>query len=362
MKILNIIILTIILASISYAEEQNLDDGHFIDKWHKKTYNSFKEASEYVDKKLVETADKYADDNNETKNKKILEQYEKELKEKNNKKAKRKKHADKFFLSDKFIEETNEPFLRVTPEGRVNSKSNFDDKIRLKVRAHLPLSRSKKRFRLFIGNLDSENIKDTLNNDNGSSKPEIGVNYFSPDYYGIRSKYSIGIHGIYPFGRARYSTDFNPGNWDLEFVQTFEYYVDDGFEERTQGYFDTTFLNLSLFRLFVERGTKEKDTGMYYSTGAIMFWQPSYKTGLTLTQAFFGGTKYRYTKNNNIYPEVIEEHSGINKYYTSLKYRQNFFRKWLFYELEPALDFDIRNNFQTNYSLVLRLDIFYGEL
>jgi len=361
---LKIIIITILLTSISFAKDSVASDEHFIDKWHKKTYDTFKEASEFVDKKLVETADNYTTDNNETKNKAILKEYEEEQRAKIEEriKNKRTRHADKFFLSDKFIEETNEPFLRVTPEYRVNSKSTFDDKFRLKVRAHLPLSRSKKRFRLFVGNLDNDNISDTLDNDNGKNKPEIGVNYFSPEYYGIRSKYSIGIHGVYPFARARYSTDFNPGNWNLEFVQTFEYFADDGFEEKSQGFFDTAFLNLSLFRLFVERSTEEKSSGMSYSAGAIMFWQPSYKAGLTLTQAVFGNTKYGYYQDNDSLNNPLENMSGINKYYTSVKYRQNFFRKWLFYELEPAVDFDARNDFEANYSLMLRFDIFYGDL
>ena len=355
MNILKIIILSLSLLSASYAQDANTTNrNHYIDEWHKETTQRFKSVSEYIDAKLFDLAEYIDEDNNAT----IREAVQKENKK--SKIPKRKRHADEFFLSDKFISETDHPYMRVTPESIFNSKESND--YRLKISAHLPLSRSKKRFKLFIGNLSDDNYNDILSDDKKVTKPEVGINYFLPETYGINAKYSLGIHGLYPFARARFSTDFNPYNWDVEMVQTFQYSSDDDFEEKTQFYFDTSFYNLSLFRLQFERGTEDNNDGMSYSGAVIMFWQPSYKTGLTFAQLFMGRTDYVYTPNKNTVPAFTKEMDGIHDYKTTLTYRQNIYRKWLFYEIEPGVNFSAIHDFEPNYSLRLKLDIFYGGL
>ena len=100
---------------------------------------------------------------------------------------------------------------------------------------------------------------------------------------------------------------------------------------------------------------------MSYNAGVVMFWQPSDKDGLTITQAIAGSTKYRYTKTGDV-NTALREYSGINDYITTITYRQSFYRKWLFYELEPGVNFSIVDDYKPNYSLRLKIDIFYGKL
>ncbi|PHS56505.1 MAG: hypothetical protein COB17_08950 [Sulfurimonas sp.] len=353
MNALKIIIFNFFLLSVSYAQEmQTMNEGHYIDKWHKETTKTFKRASDYIDKTLFDVSNLVNNDSNKTianilKNKQV---------------AKKNKHADEFFLSTKYLSETNDSFLRITPQTIINTKSKFDNKIVVKIRANIPLNYTKRRYQLFIGNLNNTNLNEFTSDEKSDSKPELGVNYFSPRYYKMNQKYSIGVRGIAPFIRARYSREYFKGKWDTEYVQTFQYFLDDGFEEKTQAFFDTSFANLSLFRLFAERGTEEKSLGMFYSGGLIMFWQPSYKAGITLTQSLYGGTKYLYKKNDNISPSIIKKTASINNYQTTLTFRKSFFRKWLFYEIEPRVNFSIVNDYKANYSLRLSLDIFYGDI
>lgn len=336
-----ILIFIFCIFSISHAQENIIaEDELYIDFIYKATSTNVKSISEYIDITLIDIANYMSGEDNKT-----IATQDDTIK---SNEIKREKYADKFFLSNKYIGTTDEPFLRMTPEVIVNSISKFDDDIRLKINLHLPLSRSKKRFKLFIEN---------LNDDKDKSNPEIGVSYFSPLYYNIKSKYSLGIHEIDPFIRARYSTEFYFAYWDSELIQIFKYYVNDGFKEKTQIYFDTSFANLSLFRLFAERGTEDEISGMFYSSGVVMFWQPSYSRGLTLNNKVFGATKYRYTKTTK-----IQETSGVHNYLSSLKYRQNIFRKWLFYEIETGVNFSIVNDYEPNYSLRLSLDIFYADI
>ena len=352
MMALKIIIIQLLLLSISYAQEMKIQEEHIVDAFHKDTSKRLRSVSDYIDDTLFDLANYLDEDNNTT--------IQGPVKTKDKKLAKRKKHADEFFLSDKFLTETDHPYLRITPESVFNSKESNDYK--LKFNAHLPLSRSRKRFKIFIGNLSDDNYNDIFSNNKNTTKPEVGVNYFQPETYGINSKYSVGFNGVYPFARARFSTQYHPYNWDIELVQTFKYSSDDHFQEQTQVFLDTSFYNLSLFRLQFERSTQEEESGMTYNSSILMFWQPSYKAGLTLNQTFFGQTKYRYAPNKNSTPTFYKETDGINDYKTTLSYRQNFYRKWLFYVVEPSVNFSAIHDYEPNYGLRLSIDMFFGGI
>ena len=127
-----------------------------------------------------------------------------------------------------------------------------------------------------------------ISDDEEKQAPEIGLNYFVPETYNIKSKYSLGVRGIYPFVRARYSSEFQPGAWIIEPIQIFKYSVKDDFEEETQVYFDTKITDLSLFRIYLGRGTKSRIPGMRYDASCSIYWTPKKTPGSAFLRVLTG--------------------------------------------------------------------------
>lgn len=344
MNILHIVILLALSISLSFSAEfdkSNRNDYEItMDDLHSSLSNIAEDASNYIDDGLADFV--YEDnetipDDNTTTNKISSD--------------------DEFFLSDKFLNEKRKGYVKLTTYSTINSRSSFLDTTDTKFSARIPLHRFRKRFKVWW-----ENLGQDKNNKTGSDeKQAVGLSYLSPERYGITPRYSLGISSFYPLIRARYNKEWAFKDWDIELAQTFTYFTDDGFEEKTNAYIDTKFFNLSLFRIALTRKTAEYFSGMSYGIDFIGVWRPNNKTGITLSQGFSGNTKYTYTMDKDANPVIEENMSGINKYTTRLRYRKNFYRKWLFYELGPAIDFDVRNNYMENYSFIIKLDVFFGK-
>ncbi|WP_331775363.1 hypothetical protein [Sulfurospirillum sp. 1612] len=268
--------------------------------------------------------------------------------------------ADALFQSEKFLNETRKSFIKLSTHGQYNSKdaNDFGETIS----ASLALNRSNQKFKLFINNLNSDQI-DTLTEkaDNTEGKTEIGLSFFEGINKSVASKYSLGTRGFYPFTRARFSYKKMIDDWKIEPVQSFEYSTKDEFKEHTIVYFDKNMAHRKmLFRIEVQRGSSTKGEGMDYDALLHLFWTPNDKEGLQITQGFYGNTKYVATVNDATGETQI--FSGINNYLTQITYRRNIWRKWFFYELSPGVNFSKAHDFKPNYRIFAKFDIIFGKI
>lgn len=345
-----IILLLLLFSTLLFSKELDKNDFEIaMDKWHTQFSDVVEDTSNYVDDGLADFI--YEDNQRTTDNNASID---------NNKVNKTIfRDNDKFFLSEKYLNEKRKGYVKFTPYTKQNTRSTFSDKTDYKIKARVPLHRFKNRFKVWWNEFRD---KDELSDANLSKKEKIKkMSYFNPDKYGIKQRYSLGISSWYPLIRARYTKEWSYTDWEIELAQTFTYYTDDGFEEKTNTYFDTQFLNLSLFRISFMRRTGEDYSGMDYRASAICVWRPDNKTGISLIQSFSGNTKYKYTKDEDADPVEYQRTAKINKYYSGVSYRKNFYRKWLFYEIGTGIDFDVRNSFKTNYSVAAKIDIFFGR-
>jgi hypothetical protein len=260
---------------------------------------------------------------------------------------------DKFFKNDKYLDETTRSFVRVRLGTLLQSKASTIYKY--KISARIPLNRTKRTFQLFIDDIEKNYVDNTINDDEESDTPQIGVNYFAPEYYDIKSKYSIGVRGFSAFVKARYSKAFKVGEWIIEPTQQFKYSTKYDFKEETNLYFDKNLDNNSLFRASLYRRTKDNYTGMDYRVAFTYYNTPKEKRGLSLTQYFWGNTKYTCLVKPDKY-------SGISDYVTTFNWRQNIWRDWISYEVQPALSFHRQYDYEPNYMLRLNLDFYFGSI
>lgn len=275
-----------------------------------------------------------------------------------------KESADEFFLTRKFLEERDRSFVRVSYAQKYNSLES--DPSTFNIRARLSLGRSKKRLKLFIEDFNEDSAKN-IGTSGEEDSPSIGVDLFSKQRFGIKPKYSIGFRGIDPFLRARFSYQTSFGRWKLEPIQTFSETFDtresfrDTFDETTELYLDTPTSDSTVLRFVLSRGTESRVAGMTYDGFVQWFWNPREHAGLSLSLGFNGSTKY---ENTVVYtdPTLTKEENRIYNYLFSIRWRENIWKEWLFYEITPGVNYHETHDYRPNYNINLRIDLFFGHV
>lgn len=267
--------------------------------------------------------------------------------------------ADAFFQNDKYLDETENTYIRVRAESYLQSKESSDYDLTL--RAQIPFKKSRKRLKIFVENFTVDNANDLLQDEDDDDKsPDIGIHYFK-SLTMIKSRYSIGLSGIDPFVKARYNMPIKTDQWLIDMVQLFQYSTDDKFEEETNIYFDKEIGKKSLLRVQLYRSTQEEFDGMNYALSMIFYKSLTKHTGFGFGQSFYGNTKYEYTDDDGIEPPKIKQFGGINSYVTSLSWRTNVWRKWFFAEVRPSVTFQKEYDYDPNYRVRVFLDFYFGR-
>ena len=264
------------------------------------------------------------------------------------------KPIDAFFQNDKYLNETEDTFIRLRTDSHFQSRDSNSFNLRLS--AQIPFNKCRQQLKLFVEDISLDSNKQEVKQ-NENTDTNLGIRYFGKVRSGIESRYSLGIRGINPYASARYRLPFQTDNWFIDTRQRFQYSVKDAFEEKTNIYFDRTLDDKSLFRFNVQRGTSTDIDGMDYGFVFQYYLNPKQNTGLSFSQSFFGNTKYKIPNEG----ESAQSYSGINDYVSSLSYRANIWRKWFYYELNPSVNFHREHDYKANYSIRIFFDFYFGE-
>lgn len=260
---------------------------------------------------------------------------------------------DEFFKNNKYTDETQKSYLRVSLGSAFESKKSV--KFIHKVRAQVPLSKTKESFKLFIDDVQDNYYENSIESKDKQKSIEVGVNYFAPTPNNIKSKYSIGFSGFSPFLSARYSKDFKMQRWLIQPTQQFKYSTKSDFSEETNIYFDRTLEELSLFRTTLHRKTQSSVAGFDYALAFSYYLTPSKKKGFSFTQQFWGNSRYTC----DVAPQP---YGGISDYSTFISWRQNIFRKWIAYEIQPGVSFHRQYDYKPNQIVRFYVDFYFGNI
>lgn len=265
---------------------------------------------------------------------------------------------DEFFLTSKLLEERDESYIRVSFVEQFNSleKEEFFSS----VRARLYLGKSRKKFRLFIENFNEDNSKN-IGRANDNESPAIGIEKSSQKRFGIKPRYSIGLRGFDAFARARYSYETSFGRWRFEPKQTFTYSIKEEFSEITEFYLDTPTSENTLLRFVVDRGSQSGVEGMHYDGFAQWFYKHRKHAGFNINLGFNGQTKYQNIIVNS-HPPLIKEENRVFNYLFLIRWRENIWRKWLFYEIGPGVNYHKKHDYRPNYNIFFGIDLFFGHI
>ena len=268
------------------------------------------------------------------------------------------KKVDELFLSRRLLETRDRSYIRVSLVKQINSLDS--DPSTFRVRARLGLGRSKKRLKLFIEDFNEDSAKN-IGTTGEDDTPSIGLEKKSNKIFGIRPRYSAGFRGIDPFVRARYNYETDLGRWHFEPIQTFIYSLDDEFSEKTEFYLDTPTSERTLLRFVADRGTESRHGGMNYDGFVQWFWTLRQHRGLSLNLGFNGHTKYEQDIEGTNPVEYNNKNKVFN-YLFLMRWRENIFRKWFFYEVGTGVNYHQVHDYRPNYNIYFGIDLFFGHV
>jgi hypothetical protein len=268
------------------------------------------------------------------------------------------KYFSDFFKDETFLNANNESYLRV----RIGPTFNMRDKHKFEAsfNFNLNLPHTEDSLKIFVG----EDVDADLNDKTPEpdvKDPSVGIKYFLPEFVkDLQTDFSAGTSGVNLFVRAQIQYPFSFYDWYLRPLQKIQYSIEDEIEEETRMYFDRRVSSTEMFRILLKRESETNKEGQRYSAQVSYFNTLEYSVGFNNYIVISGDSQY--FKNNPEYVPDGHEHSGIDNYRIGMVWKQQFFRKWLFYELEPMVEWDRRFYYDENYILKATLELWFGEI
>jgi len=259
-------------------------------------------------------------------------------------------NIDAFFQDNKYLNETEDTYIRIRIKNYIYSRE--DNKIKFKLNAQIPFNRCKKEWQLFLQDVQGN---DSEIRQKDASNGGIGIRYFREGLFGIKSNFSLGIRNSSPYVRARFRLPITIDSWTIEPVQSFKYSTNEDLELETNIYFDKMIDESKLFRIQLNRESSDEIEGIDYGVSFEYYSTFRKNSGFGVRQSFFGNTHY-----NNIYA-FDKDYNGVNNYVTSVTWRENIWRKWFYYELRPTVNFHKDHDYTPSYSMRVILDFYFGK-
>lgn len=250
--------------------------------------------------------------------------------------------------------------LRVGTERNQREGASFLNEIKFAI--SLPFTEDK--FQIFVGDpLRQENQDVVDDQGNIDSTTAVGARYFLPEFTeDLKTDVSAGFRGLAnPFTRLRIEYPFNYYDWLMRPVQYVEYSVKREFYEETDFYFDRRISKHEMVRLQLQRSTETQKLGMQYASVLSYFDTLKYNTGFRTYFGLYGET----VVNGDRYEDSmydVDPHSGIYRYTLGGSWKTSFLRKWLFFEIEPRIDWDMVYAWKSNIVTRYWLEIYFGDM
>ncbi len=320
-----------------------------IDNVHKYVTHKVKVVSSNADEQVTDWALAIKDDNT-TKSKKRVKE--------NNASASMSDYFSNFFKDETFLNANNQSYLRVRIGPEFNMRETHKFKAAVSFNINLPHTEDS--LKLFIGEEADADVNDKVP-DPQAKDASVGLKYFIPEFLdGFKTDFTAGITGINPFVRARFQYPFDFYDWRLRPIQEIQYSIEDEIEEETRMYFDRRISSTEMVRILLKRESETQKEGQRYSAQLAYFNTLQYQEGFNGYIAVSGDSQY-FVNHPDYVPDGYE-HSGIDNYRLGMVYKEQFFREWLFYEVEPIVEWDRKYYYKENYIFKATLELWFGKI
>ena len=272
-------------------------------------------------------------------------------------------YFDRLFFDKTYLYSQEASYLILRGGYEVNQKEG--NKFLNQVKAAISLPNTQKHLQLFVGDPLSDSEDKQFVNEQGKvdTATGVGARYFIPDFVkDLHTSLSAGFRGILnPFVQLRVEYPMNFFDWLIRPVQYVEYSVDSEFYEETDLYFDRRISKSEMVRLQLQRSTETQKLGMDYGASLTYYNTPRYDTAFRTYVSMSGHTEVEDINTSTLPEGTYEITPGVYVYSIGVGWKQSFLRKWLFYEINPRVDFGMQYNWQPNYVTQFWLDIYFGK-
>lgn len=266
--------------------------------------------------------------------------------------------VDTFFVNERIIDGRNRTNIRMLGSAASIEREGTRSDVDFRFRFRLP--RLENKLQVEVDNLnntvgDNDTVASSNNNQirqNQRQDTTAGLSFFK-DVLGIRSKLTLGFifRDTAPYGNFRLSKNIQfTENDNLMLISDVFGDTEDRTGHRGTIYFDHKISDSWLFRIFNE--SIYRNEFHTFETGH----------GLTLYQVINDRNSLAYTASvSSINPQT--EHSFYAASYDLFPtYRYRIYKKHAFFDIIPRLSFPKIYDFQTNWSITLRLEVIFGSI
>jgi len=264
---------------------------------------------------------------------------------------------DSFFDAKQVQAEENESTIRLKLETLIEEGEAVD--FRLKASLRLVLPRLQDRASVTISgdpddDPDFENTPAEAQQKKvlGSDKNDVTVamSYTLKETMRRHISVSMGFRfrGIIPavYLQGRYRHQVKLVQWTVRFTERIRWYNDVGWESRTSLDFDTTLSQRLFFRTTFQGDWYEDEKGYFYGVSFSVTQKLSERRAIE-----YGWINSFQTEPNNHLEEIMFR----------VRYRQNIWRNWIFYEIQPQIRFPKSEAFNITPGVLLILESIFGK-
>jgi hypothetical protein len=271
-------------------------------------------------------------------------------------------YFNRLFHDDTFLYSNEGSYLILRAGVEYNEKAG--ESFLNNVRFAMKLPRTQDRLQIFIGDPLADKDKDVVS-ENGQidETTGVGARYYIPDAVkNLKSSVSVGFRGMTnPFTQWRVEYPMNFYDWLIRPVQYVDYSVKRKFYEESDLYFDRRISREEMVRLQLQRSTETDKVGMGYMGAISYFKTRRFGAGFRTYVSASGRTEVDAAQSSDTNSTAARMTPGIYRYSVGVGWKQSFLRSWLFYEINPRIDYDMQYNWGPNYVCRFWLEIYFGD-
>ncbi len=267
---------------------------------------------------------------------------------------------DAFFDDSRFQLETNKSRIKTSFTTLLEKGEGIEFKAKAKLRLALP--RFKNKLHLLVLAEPDDEITTGSNNrierrfrsqtpTRDQDSFATALQYFMKETplsnLSLLTGFKIRANTPAAFFGPRYRHIIELNSWTARFTQSLRWFTDEGLESRTRIDFEKPFLQDKLFFRTTAQGEwSEDEDGYFYDLKFLVFQPVSEKQSLS-----YEWNNLFQTRPNNRLEEI---NLGV-------RYRQRFWRKWLFYEVGPQYSFPQEKDYDFVPGIMFKLDVILGH-
>lgn len=254
---------------------------------------------------------------------------------------------DSFFGEERIDEESTGNRVRVRASLEVAEGGDLSAK--LNVHAKLSLPRMKDRFRVVIGTDDYD--------DDGRFVEKIeDADYSSALRYIVTAteKWNTNIDGglkfrtgVDPFGRVRIRRSIPLDEWLMRLTERVMWIYGEGWTSESSIAAERHLTDAIFFRAEGKMTWEQELDGLRFDEVLSLSTRIDERRALLLEGSIYSVTK----------PAVI-----VEEYQVSVRYRKQFYKDWLYYEIEPRALFPNDRDYKFTPSVVFLVEMIFGDI